>query len=65
VKINSYVVISRAVEEGVATGVRRASKHSVVTLPDHEESVIATVEQEVLNALAEILIYEDQEAMPG
>jgi len=54
-RFSEYALITRAVEEGVAYGVNRAYKHT--DNPD-TETLRDTIEQEVMNALCEILVFE-------
>lgn len=56
VKIDAYKVIRRAVEEGVECGVRRAHKHT--TKPSNE-AITESVEREVMNALCEVLKFDE------
>jgi hypothetical protein len=56
VQINSYDVIRRAVEEGVAYGINRAWKHSDNPVPSpgqHEE-----IERAVINSLCEVIVFD-------
>lgn len=57
VRVNAYVVIARAVEEGVACGWRRAHKH---TDSPGEEAILEHIEREVMGALCEALNFDDQ-----
>ena len=60
VKIQTYKVISRAVDEGVAYGLRRYNKYSHHAITDSEIDVAAEhVEREVLNALCEVIDFGD------
>lgn len=52
VRINTYEVISRAVEEGVTYGFNRAFKH---TDAPSNEGIKDEIERAVLNALCEVL----------
>ena len=58
IEINSYEVISRAIEEGVRYGVMRAHKH---TDNPSKESIEDAVEHAVMNSLSEVLIYNGKE----
>jgi hypothetical protein len=58
IKINSYTVIQRAVEEGVAYGVRRAYKH---TDDPTQEQISTEVENAVMSALCEVLQFGNGE----
>jgi hypothetical protein len=55
-KINTYVVISRAVEEGITRGWYRAHKH--IDTPS-EPTIKSEIEKEVLNSLTEIISWSD------
>jgi hypothetical protein len=55
-KINTYVVISRAVEEGITRGWYRAHKH---TDTPSEPTIKSEIEKEVLNSLTEIISWSD------
>lgn len=56
VKINTYEVIARAVEDGIGWGLTRAFKHTETpdreTLEDH-------LHREILNAICEVVIFDD------
>jgi hypothetical protein len=54
VRINAYEIISRAVEEGVGYGYRRAYKH---TDKPTEAHMTTEIENAVMNSLTEVLIY--------
>jgi len=54
VRFNGYWIISRAVEEGVAYGYRRAYKH---TDKPPEGTVITEIENAVMSALCEVLLF--------
>lgn len=55
-KIDSYKVIARAVEEGIERGCQRAHKHV-----DHpsKELLKREIETAVMNSLSEVLIWPD------
>lgn len=55
-KINAYTVISERIDQGVKVGYRRAFKYT--EHPD-EDYVIETIANEVLNALSEVIIWDD------
>ena len=55
-KPNWYNIISRAVEEGVALGHSRSYKHT--ELPE-AEVMMNNIAEEVMNALSEVIIWED------
>jgi len=57
-KVNVYVVLCRALEEGIAVGWSRAHKH---TDKPTEEAVKNDIENEVLNAICEFFKFEDEE----
>ena len=56
VRLNAYAILSRAVEEGAACGVRRAYKHND---QPSEEQVTEAVERGVMNAICEVLRFDD------
>ena len=56
IKINLYQVISRAVSEGLAYGVRRAFKYSDTPTP---EALTESMENEVMNSLYEVIKFGD------
>ncbi len=58
IKIDGYLVIQRAVEEGVAYGVRRSHKHT-----DHptEDQISTEVENAVMNEICEVLQFGNSE----
>ena len=60
VKVKLHSLISRAVEEGVTIGWRRA--HKVSAAPS-EASFKETVCTEVMNSVSEVLDFEDQEEL--
>lgn len=57
-KVNVYEVLSRAVEEGVASGWRRAHKHT--DKPD-AESVMLSIDDAVMGAICEVFVFEDHD----
>lgn len=57
VKINTYTVIERAVEDGVGYGVMRAYKH---TDKPTEEHLKTEIENAVMNALSEVLLFSEE-----
>lgn len=59
-KVKTYEVIRRAVEEGVARGIRRAFKHSdrVLTGPE-EERLREAVETAVMGDLSEVVNFDE------
>jgi len=61
-QVDVYNVVARAVEEGVAYGLRRAYKH--VDDPS-QESIAEHVEREVLNALCEVIRFPEEGLDPA
>lgn len=55
VRLDAYGIVQRAVEEGVTRGYRRAFKH---TDAPGEESIRASIEREVMDALCEVLRFD-------
>jgi hypothetical protein len=55
VRLDAYGIVQRAVEEGVSRGYRRAFKH---TDAPGEESIRASIEREVMDALCEVLRFD-------
>lgn len=53
--VNFYAIVSRAVEEGVSCGWRRAHKH---TATPSEEAVCLAMEIAVMEALSEVVKWE-------
>ena len=61
-RVNAYGVISRAVADGAARGLRRAYKHSEKAPDDPElERVAEHVENAVMLELCEILLFAERE----
>ena len=58
VRIDAHGVIAEAVERGAATGVRRAFKYAA-DVPD-ADAIIEHVEREVMNALCDVLKFDDE-----
>lgn len=58
VRINAYEVISRAVEEGLRYGYRRAYKY---TEDPSEEHILEELRNTVMASLSEVLQYDDPE----
>jgi hypothetical protein len=56
VSVKVYEVIRRAVEEGVAYGYQRAFKH---TDTPSEETIKEQIEHAVMNAVSEVIDYDD------
>lgn len=61
-QVNTYAIITRAVEEGIAYGYRRAYKYSET--PDHE-SIKHEIQTAVLGALCEVLHLDDGDEFWG
>ncbi len=57
VKINTYTIIERAVEDGVSYGVMRAYKH---TDNPSEEHLKTEIENAVMNSLSEVLVFSEE-----
>jgi hypothetical protein len=57
IRVNTYDVIVRAVDEGVAYGANRAFKHTETPTIEEIKQAIATA---VLNELCEILIFDNE-----
>lgn len=55
-RVNTYAVVTRAIEEGIGYGWNRAHKHTAT--PD-EQTIKTEIENAVRNALSEILVYPD------
>jgi hypothetical protein len=58
VRVNVYAVISRAVEDGVSSGYRRAHKHDDAPSEAH---IINEIEQAVMNEICEVLQFGDED----
>jgi hypothetical protein len=58
VGFNGYTIISRAVEEGVAYGYRRAHKHDDKPSEDH---ILDEIERAVMNELCDVLQFGNNE----
>jgi len=59
-QVQLFKVITRAVEEGVAYGIRRYNKYSERPIESTDEIHVAeNVEREVLNALDEVIDFGD------
>jgi hypothetical protein len=52
VRVSVYVVIQRAVEEGIAFGLNRAYKH---TDSPSRDTLVENIEREVMNSLYEVI----------
>jgi hypothetical protein len=64
-RVDTYAVVSRAVEEGVATGIRRYLKYAPEAAVESLEADTAAMSDklynEVMNALSDVLIYEERD----
>lgn len=58
VRLKAYEVIARAVEDGVATGYRRAHKHDAAP---SEETIKTRIEDAVLAELCDVLEFDGGE----
>jgi hypothetical protein len=58
VRINAYVVIQRAVEEGIAYGYMRAHKH---TDSPSEDIIKTDIENAVMNEICDVLIFDNED----
>jgi hypothetical protein len=58
VRIDAHAIIAAAVERGAAYGVRRAFKYAA-DVPD-ADTIIEHVEREVMNALCDVLKFDDE-----
>ena len=58
-RLRTYALVSRAVEEGVAYGLQRAYKYADAPT---RENLCEYIEREVLNALCEIVKFDDERA---
>ena len=56
IKLDTYALLERAVEEGVAYGYRRAYKH---TDKPHQEAVIGEMIRSVMASLADTVVFND------
>lgn len=59
IRVRAYPVLVRAVEEGIACGLRRARKH--YDAPS-DESIAEHVEREVLAAVAEVFVFDEEQS---
>lgn len=60
-RVNSYAVVSRAVEEGVAYGIRRMFKHDESPVGEsHIMSRADTIIDAVLNELCEVIDFDQR-----
>lgn len=58
IRINAYEIVARAVEIGAAIGVTRAYKYSDTPT---QTAIAHSVEEEVMNALSDVLVFETGE----
>ena len=56
VKLDVYRLVARAVEEGISIGWNRAHKH---TDHPHEETIKNAIENEVMSALSDVIVWPD------
>jgi len=54
-KMNAWQIVTRAVEEGVAYGYRRAHKH---TDKPTEEHLVGEIQTAVMSAISDVVIWE-------
>lgn len=57
-KVRAYNVVTRAIEEGISTGWRRAHKH---TDNPGVAAIQESIYNEVLNALHEVIDFDDED----
>ena len=55
-KVNTYVIVTRAIEEGINYGWNRAHKH---TDRPSEGQIKQEIENAVMNSLSEVLIWSE------
>jgi len=55
VRLNNYVIVQRAIEEGIAYGYRRAFKHTET--PSHE-AIKDEIHKAVMSSLCEVLDFD-------
>ena len=58
-RLRTYALVSRAVEEGVAHGIRRYLKYDDRAKMSDEGSLAEHLEHEILNALCEVVDFGD------
>lgn len=56
-QVRTYAVLARAVEEGVAMGLRRSRKHDEAPTDD---AIAEHVEREVLGAICEVFRFDEE-----
>ena len=59
IKLNSYAIISEAVERGISAGYRHSYKH--IDTPD-EDMVKEHIYQDIMNELSEIIVWFEDNA---
>lgn len=57
-KVNTYVVMGRAIEEGINYGWNRAHKHTDRPSP---EQIKQEIENAIMNSLSEVLIWQGED----
>mgnify|MGYP003332677866 FL=1 len=57
-KVKTYTIVTRAIEEGIAHGYRRAHKHTDAPTP---EAIKESIYNEVMNALCDVIEFWDEE----
>ena len=55
-KVNTYSVLTRAVEEGIEYGWRHAHKHT--DTPD-EDTVRTAIHYAIMNSIGEVFVFDD------
>jgi hypothetical protein len=56
IRVNSYMVLTRAIEEGISYGYRRAFKHSDDPDEDHIKDEIYTA---IMNSICEVFQFDE------
>ena len=60
--LRTYTIVSRAVEEGIAHGLRRYLKYHDEDEPIDTDTIAAEyLEHEILNALSAVIDFDDEE----
>ena len=59
IKLNSYAIISEAIERGISAGYRHSHKHT--NTPD-EDTVKEHIYQDIMNELSEIIVWFEDNA---
>jgi len=57
-RVRTYDVVRRAVEEGVMFGLNRALKHADAVTRDTKPAAQEHIEREVMNALCEVVDFD-------